>query len=89
MPSHKQKTYDLRWVNVNKIPAKQQKLIDLSTITGVVLVNGAEYSGRGQIQVISTLAEAIVCYDTQSLEIILVDKRKIQERNIYYRGKNQ
>ncbi len=75
---------EVRWVEVNKIPNRQQKFINKDTI-----IRSASASLdviNKKITIVTIGLNPVVCYDHFSGEILLADTRKTTTRTIYYRG---
>lgn len=82
------KEKELRWVEVTKLPARNQTMIVESTIIRDVssVVLGVT---EPNLTLTTTGANPVVCYDVQSGELLLGDSRKATTRTIYIRGMNQ
>lgn len=81
---------DLRWVEVSKLPARNQLMLDKKTI--IRSVNSVTLEGapaETYITLGTTGTNPVVCYDNQSGELLLGDSRQTTTRTIYIRGMNQ
>lgn len=80
--------YEIKTAELNYIPLRNAKYVDITKITplpnGRTTVSGTGSSG--QINIVGNNAKPIVIYNSNTLEIMLVDKRALVNRVIYVRS---
>lgn len=82
------RNYEIKTAELDYIPLRNAKYVDLTRITplpnGSTTVSGV--GSQGQINITSNNAKPIVIYNSNTLEILLVDKRALTNRTIYVRS---